>query len=76
VIIGAAANTVNPSIMHFYAKDAVAFDVIDSFDGDSARGDFPAELHGVVRPLLRWTTRYSKHEIEPGKETSVSTAVD
>lgn len=58
LIIGAAANTVNPSIMHFYEREAVAFCVIDSFAGDSARGDFAGDLHGVVRPLLNWTTRY------------------
>src|SRR4029079_10005536 len=59
LIIGAAVNTLNPSVMHFYAKDAVAFSVIDSFTGDSARGDFPGELHGVVMPMLKWATRSS-----------------
>jgi len=58
LLVGAAANTVNPSRMHFWERDAVVFCVIDSFDGDSARGDFPGELHGAVRPLLNWTTQY------------------
>jgi lipopolysaccharide transport system ATP-binding protein len=56
LLIGAAANTLNPTRMQFWERDAVAFCVIDNFDGDSARGDFPGALHGVVRPLLEWTT--------------------
>ena len=65
LIVGAAANTLNPSIMHFWEREAVAFCVIDNFDGDSARGDFPGDLHGVVRPLLKWTTRFSQNGTEP-----------
>ena len=65
LIVGAAANTLNPSIMHFWEREAVAFCVIDNFDGDSARGDFPGDLHGVVRPLLKWTTRFSQNGTGP-----------
>jgi lipopolysaccharide transport system ATP-binding protein len=76
-IIGAAANTLNPSIMHFYSEDAVAFCVIDSFAGDSARGDFPGHLDGVVRPLLSWTTRFNQNAPDPTEmENSVSAAID
>jgi lipopolysaccharide transport system ATP-binding protein len=66
LVVGAAANTINPNVMHFYAVDAVSFCVIDTFSGDSARGDFPGDLHGVVRPMLKWTTRYAsaRGEIE------------
>jgi lipopolysaccharide transport system ATP-binding protein len=31
--------------------------VIDSLDGNSARGDYPGSLPGNVRPLLKWTTQ-------------------
>ncbi len=41
-----------------YESDAVAFQVIDSLDGDSARGDFSGYMTGAVRPLLRWETRF------------------
>ena len=57
IIVGPAVNTVHPSILHFHARDAVAFCVIDSFDGNSARGDFPGVLNGVVRPILHWATQ-------------------
>jgi lipopolysaccharide transport system ATP-binding protein len=59
IIIGAAISTVNPSIFHLYARDAVAVSIIDSCEGDSSRGDYPGALHGVIRPMLQWETRSS-----------------
>jgi homopolymeric O-antigen transport system ATP-binding protein len=40
----------------FYEEDVVAFQVVDSLDGDSARGDIGGTVIGVVRPLLDWKT--------------------
>jgi lipopolysaccharide transport system ATP-binding protein len=56
MIVGAAVSTMDPVQTHFFEQDAVAFQVIDSMDGDSARGDYGGPVPGVVRPLLRWTT--------------------
>ncbi len=42
----------------FVERDAIAFQVIDTMDGDSARGDWGRKLGGVVRPLLEWTTEF------------------
>lgn len=42
--------------MEFHQKDVVAFQVIDSLEGDSARGDWVGNLPGIIRPLLKWTT--------------------
>jgi lipopolysaccharide transport system ATP-binding protein len=39
--------------------DAVSFHVQDPGEGDSAKGLFTGQLHGVVRPLLEWTTERS-----------------
>lgn len=44
------------SVLHFHHGDSVAFHVIDSLDGDAARGDWDGPVAGVVRPLLTWTT--------------------
>jgi lipopolysaccharide transport system ATP-binding protein len=54
----------DPIVVHFYEADAVAFQVIDSLDGDSARGDYAGHLPGVVRPLLNWTTQFNPAETE------------
>lgn len=36
--------------------EAVAFQIVDTLDGDSARGNFSGHWPGTVRPLLPWTT--------------------
>jgi lipopolysaccharide transport system ATP-binding protein len=51
--------TMEPSLPQFHERDAVAFQVIDSLDGDSARGDYAGPFRGVVRPLLQWSTQFS-----------------
>lgn len=42
--------------MEYQATDVVAFQVIDSLSGDTARGGWTTELSGVIRPLLEWDT--------------------
>ena len=51
--------TLNPDSVQFMERTAVAFQVIDSLDGDSARGDYSRNIPGVVRPMLRWTTQFN-----------------
>jgi lipopolysaccharide transport system ATP-binding protein len=58
LVVSAAISTMDPVIVHFFERDAVAFQVVDSLDGDSARGDFAGPIPGVVRPLLQWTTSH------------------
>ena len=47
---------------HFHEPDAVAFHVVDAMDGNSAKGDWPCDMGGVVRPLLEWRTRSAAPE--------------
>lgn len=54
VFVTAALSTYKPLIVHFVERDAVTFRVIDSLDGDSARGDYAGLLPGIVRPMLEW----------------------
>jgi lipopolysaccharide transport system ATP-binding protein len=49
-------STIEPWIVQVIERQAVAFQVIDSCEGDSARGDWAGPLPGVVRPLLNWNT--------------------
>lgn len=65
LIVGAAISTLNPATVHVHERDAVAFQVIDTLEGNSARGDYAGSMPGVVRPLLAWTT-----EFEPGSEVT------
>ncbi len=54
-VIGAALSTMDPVTVHFWERDVVAFQVIDSAEGDTARGDYGGPVPGVVRPLLPWS---------------------
>ena len=42
--------------IHFNQIDAVSFDVVDSLEGDTARGDYAGRMDGVIRPILEWET--------------------
>jgi lipopolysaccharide transport system ATP-binding protein len=70
LFVGAALSTINPVIVHFYERDAIKFQVIDSIEGDSARGDYAGNMPGVVRPLLKWETKYLG-----GKRKALETSV-
>ena len=50
--------TLDPVIDQFLERDVVAFQVVDSLDGDSARGDIAEHMEGVLRPMLQWTTEF------------------
>jgi lipopolysaccharide transport system ATP-binding protein len=64
VLVHAVLYTFEPLRRHFKERHAVAFEVIDSLDGDSARGDYAGSWEGVVRPVLEWTTQFSEAEEE------------
>ncbi len=50
--------TLDSDTLEFSEKSAVAFNVLDSFSGDSSRGDYFKPIGGGVRPLLKWTTQF------------------
>jgi lipopolysaccharide transport system ATP-binding protein len=64
IVVSAAVSTMDPVTVHFFERDAVAFQVIDSLDGNSARGDYAGPMPGVVRPLLKWSTTHEPIESE------------
>ena len=39
-------------------ESAISFQIVDTRDGDSARGDYGQHFPGIVRPLLKWTTKF------------------
>ena len=58
VIVSANLFAINPTIKQFVALDAVAFQVVDSIDGTTSRGDYAGSIPGIVRPAFDWTTEY------------------
>jgi lipopolysaccharide transport system ATP-binding protein len=59
VFVTVAARTLDPTILRVNVREAVAFQVIDRMEGDSARVDHAGDLGGLVRPLLNWSTEFS-----------------
>ncbi|HEX2980162.1 MAG TPA: ABC transporter ATP-binding protein [Anaerolineaceae bacterium] len=55
-MIGPAIRTETPHIVHFNVRDAIAFQITESPEGDTARVDYPGKFPGVIRPLLKWET--------------------
>jgi lipopolysaccharide transport system ATP-binding protein len=74
-LLAEGSHSVDPVIMslepeapHLHARDAVLFRVVDPLHAkDTARGDYPRPIPGVMRPLLRWTTRSSVPTVAAGK---------
>lgn len=59
LIVSVAISTLDPGVVHLFERDAIAFQVVDSLDGNSARGDYGGHMPGAVRPLLRWTSHFT-----------------
>ncbi len=66
IFVDASLTTLGPNIHQFAEDGVVAFQVIDSTEGDSARGDWGGRLGGVVRPLLKWSTEFNPDGTQEG----------
>jgi len=58
MIVSPCVSTHKPERVHFHVVDAIGFQVVDSHDGDSARGDYVGHFPGIVRPLFTWDIEY------------------
>lgn len=57
MLINTAIRQMRPTErLEYFFPEAVAFQVIDTLQGDSARGHYPGDLAGIVRPKLDWHT--------------------
>ena len=59
LVVGAAVSKHNPLVIHFFERDAVAFQVVDNSATVSARGDYAGFMPGLVRPLVPWETDFA-----------------
>ncbi len=66
LIVTATMATLDPFRPHFFERDAVAFQVLDTMDGNSARGDYAGPMPGIVRPMLNWTSQLMPANGSPG----------
>jgi lipopolysaccharide transport system ATP-binding protein len=57
LILSVGINTHIPvGAIHVEQSDVVAFTVVDSLTGDTARGDYTGPWSGLMRPIVNWTT--------------------
>jgi lipopolysaccharide transport system ATP-binding protein len=42
--------------IHFNTLEIIGFDIVDSIEGNTARGDFAGKMEGIIRPILEWET--------------------
>jgi lipopolysaccharide transport system ATP-binding protein len=68
--VAAGLLVLNPMVHEFHAPEAIAFQVIDSLEGNSARGDWGGNLKGAIRPLLNWRSQLASGENRAGKASS------
>jgi lipopolysaccharide transport system ATP-binding protein len=66
-IVDAAVTTFIPFNVHLHEQGVIGFQVIDTVDGDSVRGDYAGTLPGVVRPLLKWETAFEPANRKDGE---------
>jgi lipopolysaccharide transport system ATP-binding protein len=64
IFVDAVLWTTEPELRQFNERQAMAFHVVDSCEGDSARGDYAGPVYGVVRPLLNWNTMFNPDGIQ------------
>jgi lipopolysaccharide transport system ATP-binding protein len=57
ILVSTGLGATDPDIFQFHVPDAVAFNVVESYEGKTARGDYKGRIEGAVRPLLKWSTR-------------------
>lgn len=57
LFVGVAIWTLAPDHCHLYERDAVAFNVVDSYEEESSRGGWLGTVPGVIRPFCKWDTQ-------------------
>ena len=68
--IRSALITTNPHSVICNIPNSMAFTVMDSLDGNSARGDYGGPLGGVQRPMLEWKTHHENTQDWPRFEAA------
>jgi len=54
--VSIAMMSYEPYVVHFHEHNTVTVKVVDTMEGDSARGIYGGYFPGVVRPILKWET--------------------
>jgi lipopolysaccharide transport system ATP-binding protein len=58
MLVSVTITRVRPTHRHLYEQGVLSCEVIDRMGEDTARGNFPGNFAGAVRPLLPWETEF------------------
>ena len=62
-VLDVALTTHTPFLkVHTYEAEVVSFQIVDNFEGNSARGDYMGPYPGLIRPVFEWRTLYKSSE--------------
>jgi lipopolysaccharide transport system ATP-binding protein len=64
--VGSSIIKESPFVIHAEEEATIVFQVLDSVEGNSARGDYGGRMKGIIRPLLDWNT-----EFEPAPDSDM-----
>jgi lipopolysaccharide transport system ATP-binding protein len=67
IFVDVAIIAIDPIETQIHEQSVVAFQVIDSMEADTSRGDWAGPVTGIVRPAFEWTTDYAPAEVEVGR---------
>jgi lipopolysaccharide transport system ATP-binding protein len=58
ILVGVAIVTHDPFQVHFHERDCIAFNMIDDQINSKTRGEYVGSLPGIIRPLMKWESKY------------------
>jgi lipopolysaccharide transport system ATP-binding protein len=74
LFVNATMRTLERKTRRFVVRDAITFNVVDTLEGDSARGQWVGRLKGAVRPLLKWETHHYPEDRDQRVQQRVKSA--
>lgn len=70
--VGIGMLTLQTRTSHIVESELIAFYVADTDEKDAARGDWTGGMNGIVRPLLKWDTKFTPFVAESSSELILS----
>ena len=64
IFVDVAIIAIDPIETQIWEPSIIAFQMMDTMEGDSARGDWAGPMSGAVRPAFEWTTEYERAALQ------------
>ena len=64
IFVDVAIIAIDPIETQIWEPSIIAFQMMDTMEGDSARGDWAGPMSGALRPAFEWTTEYERAALQ------------